>query len=64
MAKKQSYKVIALAQGKNESDIEVMVKAENVEGAIAEATKKNPAIAKQKDVRVYMLSRQWMRVSA
>lgn len=62
MAKKQSYKVVGLAKNKNESDIEVLVKAENPESAITEASKKMPALAKHGDVRVYARVTQLVRV--
>lgn len=62
MAKKALYKVIGYAEKMNESDVEVLVKADGTEAAITEAGKKEPALKKFKDVRVYTKASQWTRV--
>lgn len=60
-ASKKSYKVVGHATANGQQDIEVTVKAISIEAAITEAAKKEPALEKHKDVRVYTQS-GWSRV--
>lgn len=60
-AKGKQFKVTGLGE-KNQQDITVMVKAASIDAAKTEAIKKEPALEKYKDVRVYARG-DWVRVA-
>jgi hypothetical protein len=61
MAVKKSFKVVGVATSKGEHDVEAIVKAESADAALIAAVKKEPALDKHKDVRIYSQG-GWQRV--